>query len=265
MRGEETERKAGAGGNRAVSAPNGCGAAGAAPWPSLPVSASWGARSFARFPVVGDARRRLTATARRVRAASRPYTWMPLRKRMVVDIGAGWSYHLVSALPLRISRGASAGRDPARSGRPRPCQSPRPRTASWDRGDSALPREIAPRPPRPTLYPLGCSPVMASVARSLLGANRRTPARPLSVRRLRHRLRAGSTTLARTIGCSDRTRRDRDSLGAGNSTAPLHRAGGSASAPTRRGQIAAQVGGGIVAREARRSPAAAGPEGVAGI
>lgn len=61
---------------------------------------------------------------------------------------------------------------------------------------------------------------------------------------------------SRTLGCSDRTWRERNLLGAGDSAAPLLRAGGSASAPYRRARPAAFIGGGIVG-VARRSPAAA--------
>jgi hypothetical protein len=75
-------------------------------------------------------------------------------------------------------------------------------------------------------------------------------------RALRHRLCAGFAALARTLGCSDRTRRDRDRLGAGDSAASLLRAGGSASAPYRRARPAAFIGGGTVG-VARRSPTAA--------
>lgn len=63
-------------------------------------------------------------------------------------------------------------------------------------------------------------------------------------------------SLSRTLGCSDRTWRDRNRLGAGEAAAPLLRAGGSASAPYRRARPAAFIGGGIVG-VARRSPAAA--------
>lgn len=60
---------------------------------------------------------------------------------------------------------------------------------------------------------------------------------------------------SRTLGCPDRTWRDRNRLGAGDSAAPLLRAGGSASAPYRRARPAAFIGGGIVGA-ARRSPVA---------
>lgn len=75
-------------------------------------------------------------------------------------------------------------------------------------------------------------------------------------RALRHRLRAGLAAPFRTLGCSDRTRRDRDRLGAGDSAASLLRAGGSASAPYRRARPAAFIGG-ITVGAARRSPTAA--------
>lgn len=73
---------------------------------------------------------------------------------------------------------------------------------------------------------------------------------------LRYRRRAGSTTLARTLGCSDHAWLDRNRLGAGDSAAPLLRAGSSALAPYRRARPAAFVGGGITAG-AGRSPTAA--------
>lgn len=57
------------------------------------------------------------------------------------------------------------------------------------------------------------------------------------------RLGAGYAALARTLGCSDRTRRDRDRLRAGD-TATLLRAGRSGFAPYRRDHIAALDGGG---------------------
>lgn len=44
-------------------------------------------------------------------------------------------------------------------------------------------------------------------------------------RRLRYRLRAGSTALPRTLGCSDRTRCEHDRLRDGDTTAPRLRAG----------------------------------------
>lgn len=65
-----------------------------------------------------------------------------------------------------------------------------------------------------------------------------------------------SRSRSRTLGCFDRTWRDRNRLGAGDSAAPLLRAGGSASAPYRRARPAAFIGGGIV-WVTRRSPAAA--------
>lgn len=58
------------------------------------------------------------------------------------------------------------------------------------------------------------------------------------------RLGAGYAALARTLGCSDRTRRDRDRPRAGDSAASLLRAGRSGSAPYRRDHIAALDGGG---------------------
>lgn len=57
------------------------------------------------------------------------------------------------------------------------------------------------------------------------------------------RLGAGHAGLARTLGCSDRTRRDLDRLRAGDA-ATLLRAGRSGSAPYRRDHIAALRGGG---------------------
>lgn len=85
----------------------------------------------------------------------------------------------------------------------------------------------------------------------------RSRSRALRSRRLRYRLHAGFTALARTLGCSDRTWRDRNHLGAGDSAASLLRAGGSASAPYRRARPAAFIGGGITVGAARRSPTAA--------
>jgi hypothetical protein len=84
----------------------------------------------------------------------------------------------------------------------------------------------------------------------------RASCRARCARRLRHRLRAGYTALARTLGCSDRTWRERNRLRAGDTTAPRLRAGSSASAPYRRARLATIVGGGIVGA-ARRSPTAA--------
>lgn len=60
---------------------------------------------------------------------------------------------------------------------------------------------------------------------------------------------------SRTLGCSDRTWRDRNRLSAGDSAAPLLRAGGSAFAPYRRARPAAFIGG--IVGVTRRSPAAA--------
>jgi hypothetical protein len=57
------------------------------------------------------------------------------------------------------------------------------------------------------------------------------------------RLGAGYAALTRTLGCSDRTRRDPDRLTAGD-TATLLRAGRSGFAPYRRDYIAAPDGGG---------------------
>jgi len=57
------------------------------------------------------------------------------------------------------------------------------------------------------------------------------------------RLGAGYAALTRTLGCSDRTRRDLDRLPAGD-TATLLRAGRSGSAPYRRDHIAVLDGGG---------------------
>jgi hypothetical protein len=95
-----------------------------------------------------------------------------------------------------------------------------------------------------------------TVVRSRSCASRRTPARAPRTRRLRHRLRAGYATLARSLGRTDRTWRVRNRLGAGDTTAPRLRAGSSGSAPYRRARLAAIVGGGIVGA-ARRSPTAA--------
>lgn len=95
-----------------------------------------------------------------------------------------------------------------------------------------------------------------TVGRSQSHLNRRTPARAPRSRRHRYRPRAGYVALARTLGCSDRTWRDRNRLGAGDSAASLLRAGGSAFATYRRARPAPIGGGGIVGA-ARRSPTAA--------
>jgi hypothetical protein len=79
-----------------------------------------------------------------------------------------------------------------------------------------------------------------------------TMGRPLS-RALRYRRRAGSTALARTLGCSDRAWLDRNRLGAGCSGASLLRAGRSAYAPYRRARPTAFIAAGT----ASRFPAAA--------
>lgn len=76
-------------------------------------------------------------------------------------------------------------------------------------------------------------------------------------RALRHRFRASFAALTHTLGCSDRTRRDRDRLGAGDSAASLLRAGRSAYALYRRARPAAFIGGGITVGAAPRSPTAA--------
>jgi hypothetical protein len=76
-------------------------------------------------------------------------------------------------------------------------------------------------------------------------------------RALRYRRRAGSTELARTLGCSDRASLDRNRLGAGCSAASLLRAGRSAYAPYRRARPTAFIGVGIAAGTASRFPAAA--------
>jgi hypothetical protein len=76
-------------------------------------------------------------------------------------------------------------------------------------------------------------------------------------RALRYRLRAGSTALARTLGCSDRAWLDRNRLGAGDSAAPLLRAGSSAFAPYRRARPAALICGSITAGPGRSPTATA--------
>lgn len=96
-----------------------------------------------------------------------------------------------------------------------------------------------------------------ALGRSPSCANRRTPARGPRARRIRLRPRAGYPALARTLGCSDHTRRDRDSLRAGNAAASLLRAGGSGSAPYRRARLAAIDGGGELAGGLRSATACA--------
>lgn len=76
-------------------------------------------------------------------------------------------------------------------------------------------------------------------------------------RALRYRRRAGSTALARTLGCSDRAWLDRNRLGAGDSAASLLRAGSSGFAPYRRALTAAFIDGGITAGATRLAPTAA--------
>lgn len=95
-------------------------------------------------------------------------------------------------------------------------------------------------------------PGQLTVDRSRSHASRRAP----RSRRLRYRLRAGYAALARGLGRTDRTWRERNRLGAGDTATPRLRAGSSGSAPYRRARFAAIVGGGI-AEAARRSPTAA--------
>jgi hypothetical protein len=100
---------------------------------------------------------------------------------------------------------------------------------NWQAGPDPFPHGIAgiaASPPRPSLYPFVRGQLMVC------------------------------QSLSRTLGCSDRTWRERNRLGAGEAAAPLLRAGGSASAPYRRARPAAFIGGGIVG-VARRSRAAA--------
>ncbi len=141
---------------------------------------------------------------------------------------------------------------------PRACRSPRLRLASPGREDSASRRRsrLLARTrlfTHPDAHPL--TPGRSSSSSS--GATRRAPARTSLARRPRYRLRAGSAALRR-LGGLYRTRRDRDRLGAGDTAAPLLRAGGSASAPCRRAQIATIGGGGVVV--ARTIPARPGGE-----
>lgn len=122
----------------------------------------------------------------------------------------------------------------------------------WQGGAALIPRRGAESVPLPRAR------VSTSFVRSQMMVGRyrsrtfsRTPARAL-----RSRLRAAFAALARTLGCPDRTGRDRDRLGAGDSAAPLLRAGGSASAPYRRARPAAYIDGGVIVGAARRSPTA---------
>lgn len=110
--------------------------------------------------------------------------------------------------------------------------------------------------PRSRLSPHPARGQMA-LGRSPSRANRRTPARVPRARRLRLRPRAGYPALARTLGCSDHARRDRDSLRAGNAATSLLRAGGSGSTPYRRAWLAAIGGGGDVAGGLRSATASA--------
>jgi hypothetical protein len=133
-----------------------------------------------------------------------------------------------------------------------PCLANRPQP-DWQGRAALIPRRGAESVPLPrarvsTSFVRG----QMTVGRSRSRTFRRAPARAL-----RHRLRADYAALARTLGCSDRTRRDRDRLGAGDSTASLLRAGGSASAPYRRALPAAFLDGGITVGTRRRSPTAA--------
>lgn len=103
------------------------------------------------------------------------------------------------------------------------------RLASGCDGSSALRCGIAAPPPLPSLFhSVNKSSKVGRSSSSVI------PAR---------RLGAGYPALARTLGCFDRTRRDRDRLRAGD-TATLLRAGRSGSAPYRRDYIAALDGGG---------------------
>ena len=88
-----------------------------------------------------------------------------------------------------------------------------------------------------------------------IAGSRPRPRARVSIPFVRSQLMMGRSR-SRTLGCSDRTWHDRNRLGAGDSAAPLLRAGGSASAPHRRARPAAFIGGGGVGA-ARRSPAAA--------
>lgn len=123
----------------------------------------------------------------------------------------------------------------------------------WQGPAALIPRrgaESVPLPRARVSTPFVRSQLMVDRSRSRTFC--RAPARAL-----RSRLSAGFAALVRTLGCPDRTRRDRDRLGAGDSATSLLRAGGSASAPYRRARPAAFIGGGITVGAARRSPTAA--------
>jgi hypothetical protein len=110
--------------------------------------------------------------------------------------------------------------------------------------------------PRARLSPPSACGQMA-VGRSPSRANHRTPARARRARRLRLHPCVGYSPLARTLGCSDHTRRDRDRLRAGDAAAHLLGAGDSASAPYRRAPLAAIYGGGNGTAAVRLPSAAA--------
>lgn len=80
--------------------------------------------------------------------------------------------------------------------------------------------------------------------------------RPLPRARLSTHSVRSQLTVDRSRSRSDRTWRDRNRLGAGDSAASLPRAGGSAFAPYRRARPAT-IGGGVIVGAARRSPTAA--------
>ncbi len=93
-----------------------------------------------------------------------------------------------------------------------------------------------------------------AAGRSPSRVSRRTPARAAPPSAPRYRLRAGYAAALR-LGGRDHARRDRDRLGAGDTAAPLIRAGRSGSAPYRRAGLAA-IGGGGDGAAARRLPTA---------
>ena len=119
---------------------------------------------------------------------------------------------------------ADTARQSTRSGRPGTCQSPRARLASRSGTDSAAGRRsrllrrarVFSRSNALTLAP-DQSP-------------RRAPSRTSLTRQPRYRLRAGSATLLRLDG-TDRPRRDRDLLGAGEAALSHRRASNRAPAP----------------------------------
>jgi hypothetical protein len=136
-----------------------------------------------------------------------------------------------------------------RAGLRPPCLANRPQP-DWQGRAALIPRRGAESVPLPRAR------VSTSFVRGQMRMGR-SRSRAIRSRRLRYRLRAGSTALARTLGRSDHARRDRDRLVAGDSAASLLRAGRSAYAPYRRARPAAFIGGDITAGAAWRSPTAA--------